>query len=240
MDARNSIKEIVSKEDLRKGVWAEKSEKSLERMKSDALKKIIAFFLFLICLSILSMYGVLSSTEHWTFFLAISFFSIFALSFLSFFLLKYFRKMRMKEERMKNSSSAAMLHEFGKYDTITYHSMAEVNEIDESTIEKIAKCIKDSLTDMEDPDAYTFNISFIEEDEIRLIITPRISSDRWVLYDGHSPFFIDLELVNIPDYEEDIFGIQIVVKREERKKVAEVIEKIKETARECALKFIEK
>ncbi len=141
---------------------------------------------------------------------------------------------------MKNSSSAAMLHEFGKHDTITYTSMTEVSKIDENTIEKIAECIRDSLTDVEGADAYTFNIAFVEEDELKLIITPRISSGRWILHDGHSPFFIGLELVGIPDYGEDIFGIDIVVKREESEKTVEVIEKIKEKARECALKFIEK
>ena len=147
--------------------------------------------------------------------------------------------MKMKEENIRNSSYAAMLHEFGKYDTDTYHSMVEVKGIDEGVIEKIARCIKDSLTDMENSaDTYTFNIAFSEEEDFRLMITPRISSGRWILYDGHSPFFIELELVNIPDYATDIFAIQIAVKKEESERLAELIDKIKEKSRECVLKFV--
>ncbi len=56
MDARNSIKEIVRKEDLRKGIWAQKSNKSLEKQRKDAVMKILVVFSFLIIMSSLFLY----------------------------------------------------------------------------------------------------------------------------------------------------------------------------------------
>ena len=147
-----------------------------------------------------------------------------------------FRKIKRIENKMRSNPSGYGIYEFQKHPTIKYQTATELKDIAEEDIGRMASCIKDAITDI--GEHYTFNIAFLDEAEIRLLIVPPGSTKMWFLHDGHSPFFIALAVSKIEGGSKKIFLIDVRVKKESYEGLKEQIEQVKEKARECALKVI--
>lgn len=235
MDIEKTIHQLIKNADLRKGVWTKKVEEPLEKKRKKVLRIGISLSSILIVLGAFSAFCAYLFSDYIVFLitLVVVFLSV---GVFILFLARQLKKMEEKIRKLRKSPTTTTLYEFSKHPTVSYYSMTEVSGIIERDVEKIALCIKDSLIDTE---MYTFNIILIEDKEVNLRIVPVLSSKKWILHDGHSPLFMTLELLTISGYGRDIFGIGITVKKEEHEHLIDKIGKIKEKARECAIRIID-
>ncbi len=230
------VHKVVEKQELKKGLWEKKEESAMDGLQKTKWRRNIFILLFLIGLGLLFLDLSYLYPQQKAFFLAYGLVFLFIGSGATLFFLLLFRKIKRIEDKMRSSPSGYGIYEFRKHPTLKYQTATELKDITEEDLGRIASCIKDAITEI--GEHYTFNIAFLDEAGIKLLIVPGGSTKMWFLHDGHSPFFIALGVSKIEGSSKKIFSIEVRIKKESYESLKEQIEQVKERARDCALKVI--